>query len=362
MRLYSSAALLGVALVLLLQTGPGGCTLKTVDPSQALKFTLSVLKGENSAQLSLTATNTADSELILQFAGGQRFEFIAQEKSSKRILWRWSFAHAVSGGRGSEMVKPGESLKYTAEMAYAGLPATHYEISAFITHMPRPTKAPETLALDLTDKKTKGPYDRHLVGEIALDDKTTPATVFLQLINGTRLKLNQTPEVFQRAQAFPVEAWLSGAGSEYTLVDYAWVMAPLPENSQFFLFNYIVYSVSGGISGISKGIKIYGDGSFMVSCCWGDDKTKTGNLGPSSPDMSPLEPLLQFMTAQRLGDLKNEYGKPGKVADGFTEFLAVKNRKYYKQVTVYQDPDDPVPDAFHQMTRRIGEAVQFAEF
>ncbi|MBI1742042.1 hypothetical protein HYR54_03140 [Candidatus Acetothermia bacterium] len=353
MRLYSSAALLGIMLLAMLQTGPGGCTIGTVDPHKALKVTVTVAhKGDSSATLKIVATNVSDSVLNLHFKTSQRFDLLALQKDTTppRLLWRWSFREKFAQSVGTEELKPGAALSYDAELPYEGLPPTKYEIFAFIYHDPRPTKSAESVDLDLTDKKVGGNY-KHIAGEIGIDDQKTPVQVWIQALNGVKYNLSNFPDVFYDANNFPVEAWLSGDGPTYQVADYVWVMAPLAENGQIFLPNNIFYSKSGGIIGLHGGLKIYSDGSFMASCCRADEHVTSGYAGA-------FEPLLQFLTAQNITELHTQYGKPGKVADGFNEYLAVKNQKYFKGVSVYQDPDDPPPDNFRKVVQHLADTVK----
>lgn len=356
MRLYSSVALLGIMLFALLQTtGPGGCTLGTVDPNKALKVQVSLVeKGEISAKLKIMATNLGESKLSLYFKTSQRFELLTVEKESRRILWRWSFGQEIKEGSGLEEIKPGEALTYEAEMPYAGLPPTKYEIVAFIILQPHPVKSLAPVDLDLTDKKV-GSNSKHIVGEVGIDDTTNPATIYIQTLNGVKYILRDFPEVFNAADKFPVEVWLSGDDPPFHIDDYVWVMAPLPENAQLFLSNNVLYAKSGGIMGLQSGLKIYSDGSFMAYCCRANEQVKTGYSGD-------FEALLQFLTAQKITELHDQYGKPGKVADGFNEYMSVRNLKYSKQVSVYQDPDDPPPNNFRKVVERLSELVKINGF
>jgi hypothetical protein len=355
MRLFSSAALVAALLVALLQTGPGGCTLGTIGSANALKLTTSITKGEGQAQLKLTVTNTSTSAVTVRFNTGQRFDFLALEAKSKRIFWRWSHGRPFTQALAAEEFKAGESKVFEATMPYVGLPPTQYEITGFLMSQPRPTKAPDVLTLDLSDKKVIGPYEMRVVAEVYVEQAGVTPTVSLQLLNGVRYKLKQAPESFLDADSFPIEAWLNEENGMYELVDYNWVMAPLAENAQIFMPTYVVYSKTGGIAGIYKGLKIYGDGSYIAMCCQSGEQSKTGQIGS-------IETLLQFLTAQRVGDFKDHYGKPGAVADGFNEYLFVKNRTFEKQIYVYTDPTDPAPAGFEAIAKHLSELVQLSGF
>jgi hypothetical protein len=339
----------------LLQAGPQGCTLGTVQPSKALKITVAISKNENSATLRLTATNVSEDTVDVRFNTSQRIDFLGIEEASKRVLWRWSHNQQFTEALATEDFRPGESKTYDAVMPYVGLPPTQYEIFGFLTLSPKPIKALESVKLDLTDKQISGPFELHIVAEVQLDRATASPTVYLQSLHGVKYKIVNPPQELQSAFSFPIEAWLNQKGSDYQLVDYTWVMAPLSENAQLFLPDYVLYTKAGGIAGIFKGIKIYGDGSFMAHCCQGFEQVKTGHVGA-------LEPIWQFMTAERLGDYKTRYGKPGVVADGFAEVLIVKNRKFYKEVFVYTDPADSPPAGFGKIANRLNELVKLPGF
>ncbi len=355
MRLYSSAALVAALLFALLQAGPGGCTLGTVDATKALKLSVSIAKSEHAAQLKLTVTNTSKNVVTLRFNSGQRFDFLALEAETKRIFWRWSNGKPFTEALSKEDFNPGESKIFEADVPYVGLPPTQYEITGFIINQPRPSKAPEAVKLDLRDKKVAGPFQMYIVAEVFIDGGTTPATVSLKLLNGVHYKLANPPDAFYEGHGFPVEAWLNQQNETYTLVDYNWVMAPLSENLQLFMANYIIYTKRGGIADIYKGIKIYGNGSFIAHCCQRFEQVKTGWVGK-------LEPLMQFFTAHRVGDFKDQYGKPGASTYGIAEYLFIKNGSFQKQIYVYTDPNDPAPEGFEAIAQHLSQVTHLTEY
>jgi hypothetical protein len=340
--------LAGALLLAIWQAGARGCTLGTVDPYKALELVVTVTKSEASAQLKLSLTNTGDTMIALRFNTGQRFDLLAREKETGRYLWRWSFRKAFTQALGSEEFQPGESRHYDAEMPYEGLPPARYEIHGFITTAP-PIKAREPALLDLTEK-TIQKTELHVIGEIHIDETANPPGLYINSLHGAQYELTGAPDVFRDAKGYALEAWLLGSQPPYGVADYLWVLAPMPENGELFLNQFVFYRRTGGIAGIHEGIKIFGDGSFMANCCLGSAQIRTGYVGS-------FEGLLQFLTAQKITYIRDHYGKPGQVADGFHEYLQVKTRVYQKTITVHQDPGDPPPESFARIVSRLRQLV-----
>jgi hypothetical protein len=349
-HVYAAALLTFVSL-----TFTNSCDLLWGQPAAPLELSITVQKEQTQAKLVLTVKNIGDESITLDFNTSQRFDFIAHEAGTQRLYWRWSSGTAFLMVLGRETLEPDALLTYEAEMPYVGLPPTNYQVFGILVSKPDSfTSAPATL--DLNDKPlpTQG---LEVLGEVILLPPDHPCCggPAIETFSGQMYLFPQdVPSSFWDATGFPIRAWLRSGReqNQYEILDYVWVIAPLEEN-RTLLESFVRYDKSGGIAGLIQIIKIYADGSYMLQCCFGGKESRAGFLG-----MGQFESLTRFSQEQGFWDLQNVYGRPGVVADGFTEIITIfLPNGPSKSVTVYQDPSVRVPSAFAQLAERITSLV-----
>lgn len=346
-RLYAVTLVLIVPLL-----STNGCDLFFGSPKSPLELSVTVEREATQAKLMLSVRNISTRPVTLEFNTSQRFDFLAYEAGTQRLYWRWSFGKAFLMVLGRETFMPGIPVVYEAEMPYEGLPPTRYEIIGTVTSQPQVFPSAPAM-LDLREKPL--PEEAiGVLGEIALLPPDPPADIMaIRSLHRIEYPLKEAPESWAMSTGFPVRAWLHPTLSNpnlYELVDYFWVIAPLEEN-RAFLQTFIRYEKSGGIAGMVEIIKIYGDGSFLIECCYGGKANSSGF-------MRGFRDLIGYARGQGFWDLRDSYGRPGVVADGFVESITIRLPDgHEKSVTVYQDPQVELPAAFERIVQRLKAAV-----
>ncbi len=330
-------------LVLLPLLFPISCDRLFGPPQSSLELSVTVARQATQAKLTLTVRNISTQPVTLEFNTSQRFDFLAREASTQRLYWRWSFGKAFLRVLGRETFEPGAIVTFEAEMPYEGLPPTRYEIIGMLTSRPQAFDAPPVL-LDLSEKPLPE-EGLEILGEIPSGHRLA-----IRTLHGLEYLLEGTPNSLREARGFPLRAWLRpvpyGSPNLYELIDYFWVIAPLDENYPF-IESDIRYEKSGGIAGMIQIIKIYGEGSFLIQCCFSGEANRSGFV-------RDFQVLTRYAQQQGFWNLKDSYGRPGVVADGFTESLTIRlpdGRQ--KTVIIYQDPEVEPPAAFVRIAERI---------
>ena len=102
------------------------CPLKIEAKSNKFLFAL----GE-AIPLRLTLENCGAATVILEFCGGQSFDFCAWDCENRALVWRWSQNREFARVLRSQILEAGE--KWEFEAIWENAPAGRYQISAKLT-------------------------------------------------------------------------------------------------------------------------------------------------------------------------------------------------------------------------------------
>lgn len=99
--------------------------------SQELASTLMVRVGGDTVRLVLSVLNTTADTVVLEFATGQRADFLIENPAGTEV-WRWSEDRGFTQMLGTERLPPGETLRYEAAWEPAGR-SGRFEVVAWLT-------------------------------------------------------------------------------------------------------------------------------------------------------------------------------------------------------------------------------------
>ncbi len=105
----------GTALLLLLILAAAACAPRLAEPAdqaspEPLLSSLQAYTSGDGVTLVLQVTNTSSSPVELEFSTGQSYDFVVSR--DEREFWRWSADRAFTQALRSEVVSPGETLRY----------------------------------------------------------------------------------------------------------------------------------------------------------------------------------------------------------------------------------------------------------
>lgn len=99
-----------------------------------LAMSLEAQVADAAVHFRLHATNTSQAPVVLDFASGQRFDFIVRGAGGSE-LWRWSEDRMFTQALGQETIPPGETVTFEGSWPAQGRTGT-YEVVGRITTRP----------------------------------------------------------------------------------------------------------------------------------------------------------------------------------------------------------------------------------
>jgi len=78
-----------------------------------LASSLSVQVEGDTVALALHVTNTGESAVELEFATGQRYDFVIRDEAGQ-VVWSWAADRMFPQALGAERLEPGETVRYEA--------------------------------------------------------------------------------------------------------------------------------------------------------------------------------------------------------------------------------------------------------
>ena len=100
-----------------------------------LAMSLEAQLGDAAVHFRLHATNTSPAPVVLEFASGQRFDFIVRDAGGSEV-WRWSDDRMFTQALGRESIPPGETVTFEASWPTQGRTGTYEAVGRITTRPP----------------------------------------------------------------------------------------------------------------------------------------------------------------------------------------------------------------------------------
>lgn len=110
-----------------------------------LAMSLEAQVGDTAVHFRLHATNTSDAPVVLEFASGQRFDFIVRDAGGSEV-WRWSEDRMFTQALGQESIPPGETVTFDGTWPTQGRTGTYEAVGRITTRPPLEQEATFVLA------------------------------------------------------------------------------------------------------------------------------------------------------------------------------------------------------------------------